>query len=185
MIINAASTLVSGIGFLSDSFATLGFDAGRALVVGIIAGLGFMISPLAGVAAGLVAAVASFLPRSPAEQGPFSGDGSPDQRGYRLGEMFAAGIAASSDLVAGAAGALVGAVQLPDNPGQIGAAGGMPLSPGFITGSESVVNNTYVTVEGSVTTERDLIQSLQDAMLKKEQRNSGSVFATFLRGGNN
>lgn len=174
LVINALAAVAQTVGNLTGLFHNAGLNAGQALVIGIIAGLGFMISPLAGVMAGVVATVAAFLPRSPAEVGPLSGEGSPDQRGMKLGTMFADGIAASAGAVSSAAQQLVGGIALPTSaPG----GGGMPMVMGGGGGS-SVIN---VYVAGSVVSDRDLQDVIQKAMLQKEQRNAGSVLATSVR----
>lgn len=59
-ILNAFSMIVGGLASMAGIFGSLGENAGRALVVGIIAGIGFMFSPLIGVVAGLIAAVSMF-----------------------------------------------------------------------------------------------------------------------------
>src|SRR5690606_31090453 len=127
--------------WIVDRFGELGQNAGRALVVGIIAGLGFMVSPLVGVVSGLVAAVAAFLPNSPAKTGPLStAEGSPEDRGRTLGEMFADGIEASSGVVQAAAQSLAGSAVLPTLPTSPGATGApMPVVSG---GGGSVQNIT-------------------------------------------
>lgn len=179
MIVNLLAPVASAIGSITGLFQDTGFNAGKALVVGIIAGLGFMVSPLVGVVSGLVAAVAAFLPRSPAEVGPLSGDGAPDQRGFRLGAMFADGIAASTSLVRTAAGQLVNSV-LPGLPTSIGAPGVAP-APLVAAGSDGLVQNIVVNVAGSVITEKELEGMIQKAALQRESRNAGSVFATSVR----
>jgi hypothetical protein len=177
-VLNAVSAITGAITGLTDSFGDAGFNAGRALVVGIIAGLGFMVSPLVGVVAGIVAAVAMFLPRSPAETGPLSGDGSPDKRGMKLGEMFADGIAASSGLVTAAAQKLASSVAMPILPASPGTGTPAPV----MVGGGGSVTNYHVTVQGSVITERELQAIIQEAALKKEGRNAGSTLATSVRG---
>lgn len=171
-------------GMLADMtglFGTAGQAAGTALVVGLIAGIGFMISPLMGVVFGLVAAISSFLPRSPAEQGPLSGDGSPDQRGYKLGSMFADGITASTDLVRNAAANLAGSVTLPTNSTQIGSPT-MQSSPwAQVATAGQQVSNWVFNIAGSVLSEKDLVDIVQTAALQKESRNGGSVIATSVR----
>lgn len=181
VIVNALGGVAATVGGLTEMFGDSGFNAGRALVVGIIAGLGFMISPLTGVMAGLVAAVAAFLPRSPAETGPLSGDGAPDQRGFKLGQMFADGIAASTELVKTAANELVGAIGLPTPATSIGAPGVGAMPVVMAGGGGAPVQNITVNVAGSVVTERELEDMIQKAALKRESRNAGSVFATSVR----
>lgn len=175
LIINALSAVANTVGFLSSIFHDAGVNAGQMLVIGIIAGLGFMISPLTGVMAGLVATVAAYLPRSPAEVGPLSGDGSPDQRGMKLGQMFADGIASSASAVSDAASQLVSGVGLPTPEG-----GGTNIGIPIMAGGGGATN-IYVTVQGSVITDRDLQDSLQKAFLQANQRNAGSTIATSVR----
>jgi hypothetical protein len=177
-VLNAVSAITDGVLGLTGLFGDAGFNAGRALVVGIIAGLGFMISPLMGIVAGLVAAIAMFLPRSPAEEGPLSGDGSPDARGRKLGEMFAEGIASSTGLVTAAAQQLANSVAMPMMPAAPGASG-TPVIP--MSGGGGSVQNIYVTVQGSVISERELQAAIQEAALRKESRNAGSTLATSVR----
>jgi hypothetical protein len=176
-VLNAVSAITGAITGLTDMFGDAGFNAGRALIVGIIAGLGFMVSPLVGVVAGIVAAVAMFLPRSPAETGPLSGDGSPDKRGMKLGEMFAEGIAASSGLVTAAAQKLAASVAMPILPAAPGTGTPAPV----MVGGGGTVNHYNINVQGSVLTERELQAIIQEAALRKESRNAGSTLATSVR----
>lgn len=178
MIIAALGSVADFVGGLTGIFHNTGFSAGTALVVGIIAGLGFMVSPLTGVVAGLVAAVAAFLPRSPAETGPLSGDGSPDQRGIKLGQMFADGIASTTDLVKSAAQKLVTGV--PGMTSEGSSAGGIAAVPVYSDGGGGA-QTIIVNVQGSVITDRDLQDVIQTAALRRENRNGGSVLATSVR----
>lgn len=180
-VISAVGAIANGLGFLAQIFHDTGFNAGQALVIGIIAGLGLMISPMVGVVAGLVAAVAAYLPRSPAEVGPLSGDGSPDQRGLKLGSMFADGIAASTDLVQAAAQDLVSAVGLPNANGT-SSANAAAIQPVYTVTPPSTGDTTIINVEGSVITENDLMDLIQTYSLRKESRNAGSTLATSVRG---
>lgn len=177
-VTDALAVIVGAVTGLTDTLGSLGQNAGRALVVGIIAGLGFMVSPLVGIVSGLVAAIAMFLPRSPAETGPLSGDGSPDQRGKKLGEMFAEGIASSTGLVQSAAQKLADSVGMPLMPTAPGATG-LPTPPVVVGGGGGQTIN--VTVQGSVITERELQAVIQEAALRKESRNAGSTLATSVR----
>lgn len=184
IVISALGSIVNAVAMLTGMFNGTGFNAGSMLVAGIIAGIAFMVSPLLGVVASMVLAVAAFLPRSPAEMGPLSGDGSPDARGAKLGEMFAEGIASSQDLVTAAAAKLAGSVALPSQPNAIGTST-MPSSSGlsgmlggYGAGAASVVIN----VAGSILSEKELQGLVQTGMLQRESRNAGSVFATSVRG---
>lgn len=68
-ILNAISSVVQVFASMTGIFGSLGENAGKALVVGIIGGILFMVSPLLGVLGGLLAAVAMFMPN------PFVGGG--------------------------------------------------------------------------------------------------------------
>jgi hypothetical protein len=67
-------------------------NAGRALVQNLIDGAMSMLGPLENAFRGLMNRVAAFLPGSPAEEGPLSGQGYSLYRGQRLMEDFAKGI---------------------------------------------------------------------------------------------
>jgi len=84
---------------IQDAFANIGnwlYEKGRSLVHGLADGMLSMIGFLthAGSVVGNAAAnaIANYLPHSPAEKGPFSGDGSPMARGQKIITDLAAGM---------------------------------------------------------------------------------------------
>ena len=177
--IDIAAPFALALANLSGLFEATGIDAGRAIMVGIITGIGFMFGPTIGVIAGMVAAIAAFMPRSPAEVGPLSGEGSPDMRGRTLGLMFAEGIASSTGVVAAAAAQLAASVQLPSQPNAVGTPG-MSLG-GMLSGAVGAASSVVINVAGSILTDKDLQDLVQNSMLQRESRNAGSVFATSVR----
>ena len=80
------------------NLASLLFDKGKAIVQGLIDGILSMINKLKDTAHKLVDAVGKFLPGSPAEEGPLSGQGYVLKRGKRFVGDFATGIDAASKL---------------------------------------------------------------------------------------
>lgn len=68
------------------------YQAGRNLIQGFINGMVSMGNPIANAARSLINKVTAFLPGSPAEEGPLSGQGYSMLRGQRMMEDFAKGI---------------------------------------------------------------------------------------------
>lgn len=79
------------IGALGDTGQMLA-DAGRKIVQGLINGIKSMVGAAGNAIKGVVDNIRSFLPFSPAKQGPFSGRGYTTFSGVALVEDFAAGI---------------------------------------------------------------------------------------------
>jgi len=84
------------------------WQAGRNVIQGLIDGINSRIGDLAGAMHRATALISSFLPHSPAKQGPLSGRGSPYYSGQSIVRMVAAGVtdalgaaeAAAEDLAA-------------------------------------------------------------------------------------
>lgn len=88
------------IGALGDTGAMLA-ESGRKIVQGLINGIKSMIGAARNAISGVVSEIKSFLPFSPAKQGPLSGRGYTTYSGAALIEDFAAGIrSAAPDAVA-------------------------------------------------------------------------------------
>ena len=182
VLMDIAAPIMAAFAMLTGLMENAGIDAGKAIMVGIITGIGFMFGPVIGVAAGIVASIAAFMPRSPAEVGPFSGDGAPEERGRRLAEQFAAGIAGSSSLVTAAASKLVGAAAMPMQPNAIGTSTMPSNLSSLLSGAAATAQSIVVNVAGSVLSEQELGGIIQKAALQKELRNAGSILATSVRG---
>lgn len=88
--------LVKGIpGRIASALGGLGnllYNAGRAIVQGLVDGIWSMWGKLWNVGEGLVNMIAGWLPGSPAKRGPFSGKGYVLLRGERISEDLAQGI---------------------------------------------------------------------------------------------
>lgn len=97
------------------------YDAGRAVVRGLINGIKSMFGPLGDAAGAAASTIKSFFPSSPAKEGPLSGSGSPYHSGQTIATMLAGGMQSQLPVVAGAGSQLAGAVGL-------GAAGGRSAS---------------------------------------------------------
>lgn len=90
------SRIVSAIGNL----ASLLYNAGQNVVQGLIDGIFSMIGRLASAASNMASTIRSYLPFSPAKEGPLSGLGNPEQSGMKIAEMVSEGITANVNLPA-------------------------------------------------------------------------------------
>jgi phage-related protein len=80
------------IGSALGNLGRLLYDAGRNVVQGLIDGIAAMIGRLASAASNMAGTIRSYLPFSPAKEGPLSGLGNPEQSGRKIAEMVGAGI---------------------------------------------------------------------------------------------
>jgi TP901 family phage tail tape measure protein len=71
------------------------WNAGKAIIGGLIGGLKSAISGIGHVMGSVASTIKSFLPFSPAKQGPLSGKGDPFYSGLSIGKKIAAGLLAS------------------------------------------------------------------------------------------
>jgi hypothetical protein len=78
-------------------------QAGRNVIQGLINGIRSMFGSVGSAMSGIASTIRSFLPFSPAKQGPLSGSGSPDIAGRKVASMFASGIRLGSHEVSAAA----------------------------------------------------------------------------------
>lgn len=105
---------VKGIpGRILDAIGNIGsllFNKGKELVQGLIDGIMAMIGKLKSAAKQLVDTVGRFLPGSPAEEGPLSGQGYVLKRGKRFVDDFAKGILSAAKLARNAASSMVSGV---------------------------------------------------------------------------
>ncbi|HEV2376231.1 MAG TPA: hypothetical protein VGS19_29185, partial [Streptosporangiaceae bacterium] len=104
------------------NFGSLLFNAGKALVQGLINGITSMFGAVGNAVGSIAHTVAGFFGLSPARWGPLSGSGAPEVRGRHFAQALAAGINAGSPAVAAAAGRLAGAAAL-GPAGRMGAGG--------------------------------------------------------------
>jgi hypothetical protein len=115
-IISIIKTGVSGFGQLL-------FDAGKALVTGLINGITSMFGAVGNVVGSLAHKVAGFFGLSPAKEGPLSGGGAPFIRGQHFAQDLAAGMATGRGQLAGAAAGLAGAMAPRGGTGATGGGG--------------------------------------------------------------
>jgi len=105
---------VKGIpGRILDAIGNIGsllYNKGRDLVQGLIDGILAMIGKLKDAAKKLVDTVGRFLPGSPAEEGPLSGQGYVFKRGKRFVDDFATGILSAAKLAQNAASSMIAGV---------------------------------------------------------------------------
>jgi TP901 family phage tail tape measure protein len=71
------------------------WNAGIAIIQGLIGGIKSAIGGIGHIMGSVASAIKSFLPFSPAKQGPLSGSGDPYYSGLSIGKKIAAGITAS------------------------------------------------------------------------------------------
>uniref|UniRef100_UPI003F499DD7 hypothetical protein n=1 Tax=Pseudonocardia sp. CA-138482 TaxID=3240023 RepID=UPI003F499DD7 len=188
-IINALATLFAAFSSVVPGLNSIGLAGGKALMVGLIAGIAFLVNPLLGVVVGVIGAIAAFLPHSPADTGPLSGDGSPNARGQALAKDFAAGIAANTGLVKTAAANLASAATAGVNPASTSplsstSTGTGGLLTSWLTNLGLTSNNggnVTVNVAGSVLSQQELMATIQTASLRKQNRNAGSTMTTAVR----
>ena len=80
----------SGLGNLKN----LLFNAGKNVIQGLINGIKNMIGSVGSAMSGIASKIRSYLPFSPAKEGPLSGDGAPEVSGARIAETLGEGILA-------------------------------------------------------------------------------------------
>ncbi|MEV5944424.1 phage tail tape measure protein [Streptomyces sp. NPDC051994] len=172
---------VSGIpGRILSALGDLGgllYNAGSKLIQGLINGVKSMIGSIGDAIGSVASTVRSYWPFSPAKRGPLSGRGSLDIAGANMGQMLADGITGSTGKVASASARLAGAVS--GNVGSVSpslalASAARASALALAGGGGTVINNYTVTIspQGSILAERDLRDTVQQAMLQLGARNS-------------
>lgn len=119
-VIHGAEHMVSGVvhavsslaGKIKGAFAGAAgwlLQAGKNIVEGLIRGIESMAGAVGSAIGHIASTIRSFLPFSPAKQGPLSGQGSPDIAGAKIAAMLAGGMDTGMPGVLRAAGRLAGA----------------------------------------------------------------------------
>jgi hypothetical protein len=123
------------------------WDAGKAIINGLIHGIEAQASQLEHTVLSLVDTVKSYLPFSPAKRGPLSGAGSPELSGRSISRMLAAGIAEGAPGVAGVMEGIAGTVAGQRYRGGYGGHGGGGQQPVVIEvrGGGSGLDNLFFT----------------------------------------
>jgi TP901 family phage tail tape measure protein len=86
------------------------WNAGVAIIKGLIGGIESAVGGVAHVISSVASTIKSFLPFSPAKQGPLSGSGDPFYSGLSIGKKIAAGITASLPALKSAVSGTVGTI---------------------------------------------------------------------------
>nr|WP_281396831.1 phage tail tape measure protein [Streptomyces olivoverticillatus] len=181
---NAVSSAIGSIGSLMRSIrgivtgALSGagswlYAAGQNIIRGLINGVQSMIGAAGGAISSVVSEIKSYLPWSPAKKGPLSGSGSPEIGGRNIGAQLAKGLHAAVPGVSLASSRLLGAVARTSAAG-ISGSGLSAAMAGTGGGTAVVHNHVHLTVQGSVLSERDLRDVVQEQMLRLGMRSSTS-----------
>jgi TP901 family phage tail tape measure protein len=86
------------------------FNAGKNIIRFLAHGISSAIGDVTHAIGGVVGKIKSFLPFSPAKEGPLSGSGDPHYSGLSIGKKLAAGITASLPAIKAAVGGTVGEI---------------------------------------------------------------------------
>ena len=125
------------LGALGDLGALL-YNAGRNVIQGLINGIASMISRVGSSMSGIAAKIRSYLPFSPAKEGPLSGQGNPEESGRTIVEMLSSGIDSRSALPANAMNDLLRPLAPTGRPASAAAS-----APPAATGSAVEVNMNF------------------------------------------
>ncbi len=162
-IANLEHTILSAV---SNAGSWL-LDAGRNVVMGLVHGITNAIGSIGSAMGSVASKIRSFLPFSPAKEGPLSGSGNPEIAGGVIGRMVATGIAGSLPLVATAATGLAAATTTPLTSGALAGLG----PPVAGVGGQTVVHN-HITIQGHVLAERNLRDLTERLDLQRGMRNA-------------
>jgi hypothetical protein len=125
--IRAVIGVVAGLpGAMLAVLAGLGsllYNAGIALIQGLINGIRDMLGAVGNAASSVASTIRSYLPFSPAKQGPLAGAGSTQVAGAKIASMLASGMLTGLPAVEGMAGRLASAAGV-NASGSYGALGG-------------------------------------------------------------
>lgn len=167
LVSQAFSDIWKTITDLTRNFDTLLADAGKNLIKGLISGMKSMVSTLKSTVGDVVGGIKGFFNQSPAKEGPLAGTGGPDYMGATFGKMLADGMHSSVGVVSRASSALAGAASLTVGGGALP---GLAAAGSYSSGGQTTVIN--VTVQGSVLSERDLRDVMEQQMYRLGMRNS-------------
>jgi len=99
---NMFRDVISIIRNLTSDFGSLLYNAGKALIGGLIHGIQSMFGSIGSVVGSVASKVAGFFGLSPAREGPLSGGGAPEIRGRHYAEDLARGMLSGQAAVAAA-----------------------------------------------------------------------------------
>ena len=158
--------------FFSDAGSLL-YDAGRNIINGLINGIKDMIGGIGNAIGDVVTEIKDHLPWSPAKKGPLSGSGSPEIGGRNIGRQVASGLFSSVPWVAAAAEHMAGAAALSVGHNRVGSGlAALAAVPAGAAGAGGPTVVNYITVQGSVLTNRDIRDLVQREFLRLGARSS-------------
>ncbi|MFD7016143.1 phage tail tape measure protein [Streptomyces sp. NPDC059928] len=150
------------------------WNAGANVIRGLINGINSMFGAVGHAVSGIVSDIKAHLPWSPAKKGPLSGSGAPEIGGRNITKLLAKGIDSGTGDIEAAMGRITGkaraSLAVGVSGGFGGGAGALAMAGGGATAP--VIYNVTVNVQGSVLSERDLRDTVQQQMLQLGARNS-------------
>lgn len=109
IIAHLPGTILAALGGLGS----LLYNAGTALIQGLINGIKDMLGAVGSAASSVASTIRSYLPFSPAKRGPLSGQGSPQLAGQKIASMLTSGMLDGLPAVVAMSDRLAGAINLP------------------------------------------------------------------------
>ncbi|MEV8523125.1 phage tail tape measure protein [Streptomyces sp. NPDC052000] len=169
--------LMNLIASVGNGFGNLLYNAGQNIIQGLINGIWSMVGAAGNAISGIVSNIKAYVPWSPAKKGPLSGSGAPEIGGRNITKLLAKGIDGGSGDIEAAMGRITGKARASLAVGVSGGLGGSLSTAGLALAgaagggsAPTVVIN--LTVQGSVLSERDLRDVMQQQMLQLGARNS-------------
>ena len=160
----ALVALVRGIpSRVTSALGSLGrllFGAGRNIISGLVAGIRSMIGNVRGAISTITGTIRSYLPFSPAKQGPLSGSGNPENSGRSIGRMLAHGLDTSHPLINAAAARIAAATQISTRPGTTA------LALAGVSAGQGTTYNIHVTPQQVALDEQGLLHTMRVAELR-------------------
>lgn len=156
---------MNALGNLNGMF----FNAGIRIVQGIIDGIRAMIGAVASAASSVASTVRSYLPFSPAKQGPLSGTGSPDLAGGKIASMLTSGMLKQLPYVEGMSARLAAAASPMGVSGTAGALLNTPMPAGLTRAAASGGNTPELKLSSDGSKLGDLLMEV----IEKAARGKG------------
>jgi hypothetical protein len=136
------------------------FGSGATIIQGLINGVMSMVGSIGHAIGSVVSTIKSYLPFSPAKQGPLSGAGDPSYSGRSIAKNLAKGLLAGTGDVAGASHLLAGAVTFGRGGGLPGAGGGLTALGGSGGGGAGGSLTLTLDLRGAVITSDQAMNTL-------------------------
>jgi phage-related protein len=132
------------------------WNAGASVIHGLVNGIKSAIGDVESTVSGVASTIKSFLPFSPAKQGPLSGSGDPSNSGKSIAAKLATGMLAARGAVSSAAGQLAASASPSGHVGTTGSASALSaIGPAGGAVSSGIVVNLTIN-EPHMMTEADM-----------------------------